>query len=584
MANGNKVAGWYWIISAILTPLVLIATLLWAYYAQQVQTYRAEGTRLVAQIEEDHKQFDPVLNHMKSVSESTGFKMGDPLGSIDQVKGSIPNPTAFQGEERSQPKEKRSPLLNAYIDAEDRFYGTGDQPGYVHEYAAARDWLTSFERKLQRYVYLKGYQYYAVQTINIGGEGVAVASGDLSRQIELIDNVPVPPDSALEEAAARYAAAVKPEEKAADKVMQEPTRITLELIFRKQTQLIRDLVSANLHQYNLLFADVAGDVEWYELDEWGRIKYDRVLKNESGQDMKDEQNRPVYDRINGKPTPVGKINVGFTGERNSLESIKAALSGLSNKVGLRKTESIERLKEALEMADQGNVETTTGENRLQFMVVANDGRIEELQSKFANEKLTHEGDAQKYEDLVRNLPRLKIPTKLEQSDPDGEVSYSDYGRGVVHIDLGHADGVRVGQRFEVWRPHGFEKDEFVGVVEIVRMLSAHFSLCTVLTLTTANDPVRKADKIVSQLWHNGKFLKVALHGSYEPPNEAYSKERLTELLKNLGVEVVEKVQPGTDIVVLGSNLLGDEWYRRARSDLRFETLKEDDVRLYVDPR
>lgn len=545
MSKTNKVAGWYWIISAILTPFVLIATLLWAYYAQQVQTARAEGTRLVAKLEADHAMFVPVVNHMKSVSEVTGFKMGDPLGGVDQVRGSIPNPTAFQGEERNQPQEKRSPLLNAYIDAENRFYGAADGAGYVHEYAAAREWLTAFERKLQRYVYLKGYQHYTVKTIDIGGEGVAVAAGDLSRQIEVIDNLPQPPESALDNALNRHAGNEPP----VDKVMQEPVKITLELVFRKQVQLIRDLVSANLHQYNLLYADVAGDVDYVDAQ--------------------------------GNRT---RVSVGFKGERDSLAKIIADLGGLSRKVGLRKTESVEKLDDAEDMAENAATETTAKENRLQFMVVANDGRIEELATKFSSEKLTHEGDAQKFGDLVRNLPRLKIPQKLEQSDPDGEISYSDYKRGVVHVNLGHADGVRVGQRFEVWRPHGFEKDEFVGVVEIVRMLSAHYSLCTVLLLTKDDDPVRKADKIVSQIWHNGKFLKIALHGSYEPPNEAYSKERLTELLKNLGVQVVDKVQPGTDMVVLGSNLLGDEWYRRARNDLRFETLKEDDIRLYVDPR
>lgn len=545
MAKDNKVAGWYWIISAILTPFVLIATLLWAFYAQEVQTYRAEGNRLVAKLEADHAMIEPVINHMKSVSEVTGFKMGDPLGGIDQAKGSIPNPTAFQGEERNQPQEKRSPLLNAYIDAENRFYGAAGSAGYVHEYAAARDWLTAFERKLQRYVYLKGYQHYTVKTIDIGGESVAVAGGDLSRQVEVIENLPQPPEAALENALTRHANNEQP----VDKVMQEPVKITLELVFRRQVQLIRDLVSANLHQYNLLYADVSGDVDYVDAQ--------------------------------GNRT---RIAVGFKGERDSLDKIIADLGGLSRKVGDRKAESIDKLDDAGDMAENGITETNAKENRLQFMVVANDGRIEELANKFANEKLTHEGDAQKFEDLVRNLPRLKIPQKLEQSDPDGEISYSDYKRGVVHIDLGHADGVRVGQRFEVWRPHGFEKDEFVGVVEIVRMLSEHYSLCTVLTLTKTDDPVRKADKIVSQFWHNGKFLTVALHGSYEPPNEAYSKERLTELLKNMGVKVVDKVQPGTDMVVLGSNLLGDEWYRRARNDLRFETLKEDDVRLYVDPR
>ncbi|MCB9894887.1 MAG: hypothetical protein H6839_10590 [Planctomycetes bacterium] len=542
--NDNRVASWYWIISAILTPFVLIATVLWAYYAQEVQSYRAEGTRLVSQVEEDHKTFDPVLSHMKSVAAVTGFQMGDPLGNIDAVKGSITRPNVFSGEnERTAPAEKRSPLLNAYLDAESRFYGAGEEGGYVHEYAAARDWLNTFERKLQRYVYLKGYQYYTVKTIDIGGASVAVAGGDLTRELDT-DSL-MPPEAALEAALADHGTNKPP----VDKVMQEPTKITLELVFRKQTQLIRDLVSANLHQYNLLYADVAGEVEY--VDSAGRTQ---------------------------------RISVGFAGEKASQKDTDAALDKLSAAVTRRKEDSAEKLRDAGEVAETAITETDAKETRLQLMAVANDGRIEDLQRKFESEKLTHEGDAGKYEDLIRNLPRLKIPVKLDKSDPDGEISYSDYARGVTHINLGYSDGVRIGQRFEVWRLHGFEKDEFVGVVEIVRMLSAHYSLCTVLSLTNDADPVRKGDQIVSALWHNGKFLTVALHGTYEPPNEAYSKERLTELLKEAGVRVVDKVQPGTDVVILGSNLLGDEWYRRARSDLRFDTLKEDDVRLYVDPR
>jgi hypothetical protein len=39
-----------------------------------------------------------------------------------------------------------------------------------------------------------------------------------------------------------------------------------------------------------------------------------------------------------------------------------------------------------------------------------------------------------------------------------------------------------------------------------------------------------------------------------------------------------------DLVILGSNLFGDEWYREARNDLRFAAMQEDSIRLYVDPR
>ncbi|MCA8937001.1 MAG: hypothetical protein KDB68_12445 [Planctomycetes bacterium] len=547
MAQQNKVASWYWITSAVLTPFVMISCVVWAYYAQQVQSYRAQGTQLVSQLEENHAQLDPLVTHMKEIADVTGWKMGVPRGGVNDVVSKVQAPSVFQGEERTLPADKRSPLMNAYLDAESRFYGSGDGAGYVHDYVAVRDWLTQFEDKLKRYVAFKSYQYYTVKTIDIGGgESAVVAEGDLGRAVTTpADGVPVPPDAQLNDAWTKYTSNTPP----SDRVMQEPTKITLEVIFRKQTQLVRDLVSANLHQYNLLFADVSGLV---------------TVQNEDG-------------------TTEAKW-VGFEGEEKSLAGVLEKLSGLSRRVSDRKAESISQLDDAFNVADLAKAETDAKKVRLELMVVGAEGRISDLQTSFQNEKATHESDAQEFENLIRNLPRLKIPVKLEKSDPDGEITYSDYTRGVTHIDLGYSDGVRIGQRFEVWRRHGFEKDEFVGVIEVIRMLSAHYSLCTVLTLTDENDPVSKGDQIMSKIWHDGKFLSIALHGSYEPPNEAYSKERLTEMLKQLGVTVVEKVQPGTDIVILGSNLLGDEWYRRARNDLRFETLKEDDIRIYVDPR
>jgi hypothetical protein len=379
---------------------------------------------------------------------------------------------------------------------------------------------------------------------------VLVPEESLARKVTDLDGVIVPTEEAVTTAMAAGARGDLPY----DKVMQKPTKVTLELVFRRQVQLIRDLVGANLHQYTLLYSDVSGEVDVMELGE------------------------------DGKWRKVGTAKVGYEGEKAGLDDTLAKLTLLNRRVGERKDVSVARLDDATGAAEDASRETEAGDARLQTMYVATEGQIEVLKTTFEREKQTHEGDAQKFEDLVRTLPRLKIPQKLEKSDPDGEISYSDYARGVIHVNLGSADGIRNGQRFEVWRLHGFEKDEFVGVVEIVRMLSAHYSLATVLTLSNEDDPVRKGDKVVSQLWQDGEFLTVALHGTYEPPNEAYSKERLTELLKQAGVRVVDKVQPGTDVVILGSLLLNDEWYRRARNDLRFETMKENDVRIYVDPR
>ncbi len=118
-------------------------------------------------------------------------------------------------------------------------------------------------------------------------------------------------------------------------------------------------------------------------------------------------------------------------------------------------------------------------------------------------------------------------------------------------------------------------------IEIVRTLSDYFSLCTVLELADPSRPVRKGDEILSHLWHKNKFLTIALHGTFDPPKQAYSKERLTALLKEAGCRVVDKLQPGTDLVITGDpkGLAEDVWFKTARSDILVDMIGHR-MRLY----
>jgi len=533
----SKVASWYWIISAILTPFVLLATVFWAYYAFQSQNYRAEATSMLQKLDSDAKQFDDMVAHMKEVSAATGFNMADPLKSREAMQSQVTIPTGI-AEQDQKPVEDRNPIYNTVREAEKHFYGeAAGTPGYLPAYMAARDYLGEFEKNLKHYLALKSYQYYAVRTINVEGQAALVAGGDLKRSVQSApDGYFYPSDTDVEAAFAKFTANTPP----SDQTLLPPTRITMELVLRKQAQLIGELVAANQHQYNLLYAEVTGK--------------------------------------------EGDFFVGYQNEESQRDSVTKKIGELNTLVAGRRDISVSRLTEAFDSAELALTETKAKKSRYELLTLAADSRISGLADRFEAERAAHEHDQQEFEKLTRSLPRIKSPIKIEKRESDGEVTYSDYARRVVHINLGRADGVKTGQRFEVWRLHGRDRDLAVGVVEIIRCLSDHFSLCTVLSLTDESEPVRKSDKIVSRIWHKGKFMTVALHGSFEPPNQAYSKDRLTALLKQAGCRVVEKVQPGTDIVILGSNLLGDEWYRKARDDIRFETLKEEEVRIYVDPR
>lgn len=548
MATKQSVASWYWIVSAILTPCVLVVTVMWMYYFHQVQTYQSESKILLERVSENHKQLEPLVAEMNNTAAFIGFDAGDPMGHKAKVDN-VPKAPQVGGEERAKPRDKQSPILQRYIDAEGLFYGSGTAgEGMVYEYASARKWIADYELKIRQYLAYKSTQYYTVQTIDVGGTAVVAAAGDLKRPGSTDPATTVyKPDAAAVVGA--FERSLDPNYQPADKVLQKPTRITLELIFRRQQQLLRDLIAANHHQYNLLYAEVSGTTTVTLAD--GTQK---------------------------------TVVLGFQGEESRMQAVRNIVDGIKSGVTQRRDISMERLRDVNESVETEITETTGRKTRLDFMVVAAVSRIEGLQAEFETEKTHHEDDGRKFVDMIRNLPRIKTPLKMDKGDPDGEVSYSDYTRGICHLDIGHAGGVKAGQRFEVWRVHGREQDELIGVVEIIRTLSAHYSLATVLALTNDNEPVRKGDKLVSHLWHNGRFLTIAMHGEFEAPNQAYTKERLAELLKQMGCRVVDKVQPGVDLVILGSNLFGDEWYRDARTDLRFNTIKEDAIRLYVDPR
>lgn len=527
----KRVASWFWITTAALAPLALVATVAWIFFTHEVQSNRAEGLQLVQRLETDREQWAPLKAQIDRVATATGFGAVTP----EVTQGEINRPTPFSNE-RNLPPEERSPLFQYYLDAEERYWG---EPGYIEDYKGAKKRLDRFEDELTDYIAVKAYQYYTVRTISFGEEGAAV-TGDLSRTVDMSDNIPRLPPELINQQRPRYDAGEDP----ADPSMRPPTRINLELIFRKQFQLIDDLEAVNKHQYALLIADVA----------------DQVSIGES------------------------TVRIGFEGENATVERIKESTDSLRREIEDAKNSSVTLIEGLERSTTAATEETTAKEVNLDQMVVAATSRIERLQSSFAAERTAHMNDAERYDRMLRNLPRLKNPITLQKADPDGEVTYSDYTRGSIHIDLGSANGVRAGQRFEVWRFHGREDDQMIGVVEIVRTLSGHYSLATVLSLTDDDEPVRKGDKLVSRIWHDGEFLTVALHGTFEPPNEAYTKERLAEMLRQQGMRVVDRVQPGTDLVVLGSRLLGDEWYRDAQNAMRFETISEGDLRLYVDPR
>ncbi|MEZ5993548.1 MAG: hypothetical protein R3E76_14520 [Planctomycetota bacterium] len=132
--------------------------------------------------------------------------------------------------------------------------------------------------------------------------------------------------------------------------------------------------------------------------------------------------------------------------------------------------------------------------------------------------------------------------------------------------------IRVGHRFEVWRD-----GEFLTTADVIEADEL------IVECRIHEGEVRQGDTVLSVLWRPDRKLRVALHGSFDADDAPMQRADLVTALEAYGCEVWQRAEPGIDLVVLGSRLLSDEWYRRARNDLRFGTIRDDLVVDYFLP-
>jgi hypothetical protein len=88
------------------------------------------------------------------------------------------------------------------------------------------------------------------------------------------------------------------------------------------------------------------------------------------------------------------------------------------------------------------------------------------------------------------------------------------------------------------------------------------------------------DELQSRIWRPDRPVRVAIHGTIDKEVAGMTRAELETALKDAGAIVDENLVEGTDLAVLGSNLFGDEWYRKARNELRFALIQQKEVGHY----
>ncbi|NUQ35126.1 MAG: hypothetical protein HUU29_09320 [Planctomycetaceae bacterium] len=530
-----KAFSWPWLITAWTTPVLVGFLVAFGYvkYLRDQQQKRADAFEVqVSSVIAQHK---PFWTNVKNVIGNAGYKEYKPP-AVEAVAIDPP---------RTESGEPLTPIQQQYMAFAGRVLnGEGDSAGSecnVKKMKGDAKFLSEWRTELERYLAVKLYdQFYSVQKVidpKTGDQGIQ-ALADLRRhgKDDSTSGLFLPEADAVQQAHQKYQRSDSP----SDPLMAAHGvgLVTLEDVALAQRALIDVLADATSKQFKLLY----GEVDGWNIPKNSANQFEVKVKNE------------VLD----------KLDTEGTANDSSLSDLR----GRQEEIGKGYS------------------------NRGEDMVHPNTERTRDFNNMMQNldsEIRLHNQDAEAFQKTLQGVKLLGRKFSLRDFEVDGRIEYVDIENRLCHIDLGVDHKVVAGMRFEVHELSGQGTERLKGMIEVVRTLGTHYSLCVFLDTVgnaTALDQIKEGDAIINQLWKNGKYLRVALHGKKwgGESTTRYGKQRFQEMLEALGVPVQEQLTTNTDIVILGENLEGDAHYMNVAAQLQTKPIQAEEIRLYIDPR
>jgi hypothetical protein len=148
-------------------------------------------------------------------------------------------------------------------------------------------------------------------------------------------------------------------------------------------------------------------------------------------------------------------------------------------------------------------------------------------------------------DFLRD--KLKNLTKVSFERPDGLVSWVDNSAGLVWVNIGAQDGLKIRTTFSVYKKshhgvgHGADAEDIKGQLEITRIIGANTAEARILG-DDIYDPIAKGDPIYTPLWSPGRVEKFAIIGIIDLDQDGIEdREQFHELVQDVGAKINHEV-------------------------------------------
>jgi len=142
--------------------------------------------------------------------------------------------------------------------------------------------------------------------------------------------------------------------------------------------------------------------------------------------------------------------------------------------------------------------------------------FDEATATWTAERKKYVADASQLEIQVDDLrEKLKAATRVSFERPDGLVRWIDNTAGLVWLNLGSQDRLRLRTTFSVYRKahHGVARgaEDIKGQIEVTRIIDNHTAEARILD-DDIYDPISKGDPVYTPLWSPGRTETFAIVG------------------------------------------------------------------------
>jgi hypothetical protein len=256
------------------------------------------------------------------------------------------------------------------------------------------------------------------------------------------------------------------------------------------------------------------------------------------------------------------------------EQLKVAKNGMdkaNEDLKKEQSEHLQKRDELLTKVDQ--YQTTNGQ--LEAQVAALTTKIQQMQEDATKKLRMAQDTLREARDQIE-----RKETVLDQ--PDGRLTFVDYGRGEVRTNLSHAMGARPQMNFTIFDSNapGIPTEKPKGTIELIYVSNA-YSIARIVKTFNPLQPMRTGDIVYSPAWSPNKPMRFALIGKLDVNRDGRDdREDLKRMIMSSGGIVDYDLPPPEAGKESGSLSGRDAWYvyddpdERPPFVLEFKTGKE----------